>query len=104
MSNTLNAVLDRLRAFGNDKLSELDARCEEHRGWLRSAVEEVARQIAELGPAAKKQRLDGSGAAKLTAAQQVGGARRQQLLPQRACSMQATGAWFLSISRPALRD
>lgn len=74
MSSTLNTVLDRLRAFGNDKLSELDGRCAEHRGWLQSAVEEVARQIAELGPATKKQRLEGSAAtaARATAGEQVG--------------------------------
>lgn len=68
MSNTLNTVLERLRAFGQDKLGELDGRCEEHRGWLKSAVDEVARQIAALGPAAKRQRLDGGGAARATAA------------------------------------
>lgn len=70
MSNTLNTVLERLRAFGNDKLAELDSRAEAHRGWLRTAVEEVAQQIAALAPASKKQRLNGRGAAKVTAAEE----------------------------------
>lgn len=67
MSTTLNSVLERLRNFGNDKLAELDARAEEHKGWLKAAVEEVAQQIAALAPAAKKQRLNDSGGAKATA-------------------------------------
>ena len=67
MSTTLNTVLERLRAFGTDKLGELDKRAEEHRGWLRAAVEEVAAQVAALAPASKRQRLEG-GAARATAA------------------------------------
>lgn len=69
MSNTLNGVLERLRAFGDGKLAELEARAEEHRSWLRAAVEEVAAQVAALVPASKRQRLDGSGAARATAAE-----------------------------------
>lgn len=78
MSTTLNSVLERLRSFGNDKLTELEARAEEHRSWLRAAVEEVAQQVAALQPASKRQRLDGGGAAKATTveapAEQVGAA------------------------------
>lgn len=70
MANTLNSVLERLRAFGADKLAELDARQEEHRGWLAAAVAEVQQQIAALAPAAKRQRLDADGAAAATAAEQ----------------------------------
>lgn len=85
MSSTLNGVLERLRAFGDGKLAELEARAEEHRGWLRTAVEEVAAQVASLVPASKRQRLDGSGAARATAAQaderQVRAARAQAAMP-----------------------
>jgi hypothetical protein len=85
MSNTLNTVLERLKAFAQVKLGELDGRLEEHLLWLPSAVEDVARQIAALGPAAKRQRLDAGGAARATAAaaqgeeeaeEQVGGPLR----------------------------
>lgn len=73
MSTTLNSVLERLRNFGNDKLAELDARADEQKAWLKAAVEEVAQQIAALGPAAKKQRLSDDGSAKATAVEeQVG--------------------------------
>ena len=74
MSATLNTVLERLRSLGNDKLEDLDSRHASARSWLASAVEEVARQISALAPAAKKRRL-GGGAAKATAAaaaEQVG--------------------------------
>lgn len=70
MASTLNTVLERLRAFGADKLTELDAREEEHRGWLASAVAEVKQQIAAFAPAAKRQRLDAVGAAAATAVEQ----------------------------------
>lgn len=69
MSNQLTSVLERLRAFGSERLAEFDAREEEHRGWLRAAVQEVRAQIAALAPAAKRQRLDAGGAAQATAAQ-----------------------------------
>lgn len=70
MANNLNSVLERLRAFGADRLAELDARGQEHRGWLATAVADVKAQLASLAPpAAKRQRVAGGAAAKQAAAE-----------------------------------
>lgn len=68
MSTTLSSLLERLRAFGNGKLEALDSLAEENKSWLAEAVKEVAEQIASLAPATKKQRLDGKGGSRATAA------------------------------------
>lgn len=69
MSNQLTSVLERLRGCGGEKLADIDARDEENRIWLPAAVKEAQVQIAALGPAAERQRLDAGGAAQATAAQ-----------------------------------
>lgn len=110
MSNQLTSVLERLRAFGSERLAEFDEREEEHRGWLRAAVQEVRAQIAALAPAAKRQRLDAGGAAQATAAQpeeqvrgwrltdsgSLAGGRVQSPLMARSCSCPSPGCRWLS--------
>ncbi len=96
MSNTLNGVLERLRAFGDGKLAELEARAEEHRSWLRAAVEEVASQVAALAPASKRQRLDGSGAAWATAAAAV----ERQVRAAGAADWALPALWGVGVSQP----
>jgi hypothetical protein len=57
MSKIVENALSGLREFGLKKLSELDTLCESHHAWLAAAVEDVKRQIAETGHAAKKRRV-----------------------------------------------
>jgi hypothetical protein len=57
MSKTFEEVLTGIREIGATKLTELDALCEEHKQWLTSAVAQARKQIAQLAPAAKKQKL-----------------------------------------------
>ncbi len=57
MSKTFDSVLSGFRELGLKKLEELDKLCDDNRSWLVSAVADVKRQIAEAGPAAKKQRV-----------------------------------------------
>lgn len=66
MSKQLSNLLTEVHSFVDRQLVELDARCEEHRGWLAQAVAEVRKQLSQLAPAAKKQRLE-SGLAKAAA-------------------------------------
>lgn len=92
MATQLNSVLERLRAFGADKLAELDGREQEHRGWLAAAVEEVRAQIAALAPAAKRQRLDAAGAAKATQAEEEEQVRAVQSCPGLAAALAQAAA------------
>jgi len=57
MSKTVEKILCGLRDFGSSKLAELDSLCSINQEWLSSAVEDVKRQIVELGPAVKKQKV-----------------------------------------------
>ncbi len=100
MSNQLSSVLERLRAFGSERLAEFDAREEEHRGWLRAAVDEVRAQIAALAPATKRQRLDAGGAAQATAAQPEEQVRGGQWLGPGLGIVRCTERPSLASSRP----
>lgn len=53
----LEGLLSGLRDFSTSKLEALDSIFSGHQEWLTAAVEDVKRHIAELGPAAKKQKL-----------------------------------------------
>ena len=100
MSNQLSSVLERLRAFGSERLAEFDAREEEHRGWLRAAVDEVRAQIEALAPATKRQRLDAGGAAQATAAQPEEQVRGGQWLGPGLGIVRCTERPSLASSRP----
>jgi hypothetical protein len=94
MSTTLNSVVDRLRAFGDAKLAELDSLAAEARTWLPAAAQELAQQIAALGPALKKRKVDDGGEAKAITTgpqeEQVGGCVLELSLPAAISGTNAT--------------
>lgn len=101
MSSTLNSVIERLRAFGGDKLEELAAREADHRSWLAAAVAEVRAQVAALAaPASKRQRLDDAGAAKPTAVEQQ---EQEQVREGREVHPRLSTAATARLSPPAPR-